>query len=114
MVAAIAVLTSGTIVGCQQSSDEMTTVAMEEECQGATPEVRNAIYAAKLKNARARNPGGEWEENAQLITEAEEAVRSRARTACMNERFKMYVIVGYFKKVLILRYLPHRRQGRVR
>ena len=72
-VAAIAVLTSGMIVGCQQSSDEMTTVAMEEECQGATPEVRNAIYAAKLKNARARNLGGEWEENAQLITEAEEA-----------------------------------------
>jgi nucleoid-associated protein YgaU len=72
-VAAIAVLTSGMIVGCQQSSDEMTTVAVEEECQGATPEVRNAIYAAKLKNARARNLGGEWEENAQLIAEAEEA-----------------------------------------
>ena len=72
-VAAIAVLTSGLIVGCQQSSDEMTTVAVEEECQGATPEVRNAIYAAKLKNARARNLGGEWEDNAQLITEAEEA-----------------------------------------
>ncbi len=72
-VAAIAVLTSGMIVGCQQSSDEMTTVAVEEECQGANPEVRNAIYAAKLKNARARNLGGEWEENAQLIAEAEEA-----------------------------------------
>jgi nucleoid-associated protein YgaU len=72
-VAAIAVLTSGMIVGCQQSSDEMTTVVVEEECQGATPEVRNAIYAAKLKNARARNLGGEWEENAQLIAEAEEA-----------------------------------------
>ena len=72
-VAAFAVLTSGMIVGCQQSSDEMTTVAVEEECQGATPEVRNAIYAAKLKNARARNLGADWEENAKLITEAEEA-----------------------------------------
>ena len=72
-VAAIAVLTSGLIVGCQQSSDEMTNVAVEEECQGATPEVRNAIYAAKLKNARARNLGAEWEENAELIAEAEQA-----------------------------------------
>ena len=60
-VAAIALLTSGLMVGCQQSSDEMTEVAMEEECQGATPEVRNAIYAAKLKNARARNLGADWE-----------------------------------------------------
>ncbi len=56
-VAAIAVMTSGMIVGCQQSStDDAPADAMaEEECQGATPEVRNAIYAAKLKNARARN-----------------------------------------------------------
>jgi len=72
-VAAIAVLTSGLIVGCQQSSDDMTTVTVDEECQGATPEVRNAIYAAKLKNARARNLGAEWEENAELIAEAEQA-----------------------------------------
>ena len=37
---------------------------MKDDCQGATPEVRNAIYAAKLKNARARNLGADWEENA--------------------------------------------------
>ncbi len=73
-VAAIAVLTSGILVGCQQSSDEMTTM-VEEECQGATPEVRNAIYAAKLKNARARNLGAEWEENAKLIEQAERAAK---------------------------------------
>jgi len=83
-VAAIAVLTSGMIVGCQQSSDEMTTVAAEEECQGATPEVRNAIYAAKLKNARARNLGAEWEENAKLIEEAEQAAKD-----CDNVRAKI-------------------------
>lgn len=83
-VAAIAVLTSGFIVGCQQSSDEMTTVAAEEECQGATPEVRNAIYAAKLKNARARNLGGEWEENAKVIEEAEQAAAD-----CENVRAKI-------------------------
>jgi len=83
-VAAIAVLTSGLIVGCQQSTDEMTTVAVEEECQGATPEVRNAIYAAKLKNARARNLGAEWEENAKIIEEAEQAAKD-----CDNDRAKM-------------------------
>ena len=84
-VAAIAVLTSGIIVGCQQSSDEMTTVAVEEECQGATPEVRNAIYAAKLKNARARNLGAEgWEENAKVIEEAEQAAKD-----CENVRAKI-------------------------
>jgi len=82
-VAAIAVLTSGMVVGCQQSTDEMTTVA-EEECQGATPEVRNAIYAAKLKNARARNLGAEWEENAQVIAEAEQAAAD-----CENVRAKI-------------------------
>jgi nucleoid-associated protein YgaU len=83
-VAAIAVLTSGLIVGCQQSSDDMTTVAAEEECQGATPEVRNAIYAAKLKNARARNLGAEWEANARIIAEAEQAAKD-----CENVRAKI-------------------------
>lgn len=83
-VAAITLLTSGIMVGCQQSSDEMTEVAMEEECQGATPEVRNAIYAAKLKNARARNLGADWEENAKIIEEAEQAAAD-----CENVRAKI-------------------------
>ena len=83
-VATIALLTSGIMVGCQQSSDEMTEVAMEEECLGATPEVRNAIYAAKLKNARARNLGAEWEENAKIIEEAEQAAAD-----CENVRAKI-------------------------
>jgi len=83
-VAAITLLTSGIMVGCQQSSDEMTEVAMEEECQGATPEVRNAIYAAKLKNARARNLGADWEENAKIIAEAEQAAAD-----CENVRAKI-------------------------
>jgi len=85
-VAAIAVMTSGLIVGCQQSStsDDMPTQVADEECQGATPEVRNAIYAAKLKNARARNLGAEWEENAKIIEEAEQAAAD-----CQNVRAKM-------------------------
>ena len=85
-VAAIAFMTSGMIVGCQQSStDDMATdMAAEEECQGATPEVRNAIYAAKLKNARARNLGADWEENAKIIEEAEKAAED-----CQNVRAKI-------------------------
>ena len=85
--ASIAVLTMGLIAGCQQSAttDEMETeMAAEEEWQGATPEVRNAIYAAKLKNARARNLGAEWEENAKIIEEAEQAAAD-----CENVRAKI-------------------------
>jgi len=85
-VAAIAVMTSGLMVGCQQSStDDMPaepTVA-EDTCEGATPEVRNAIYAAKLKNARARNLGAEWEETAELIEQAEAAAAD-----CNNDMAK--------------------------
>jgi nucleoid-associated protein YgaU len=85
-VTAIAVLTSGLMVGCQQSStDDMPAEPMaEEECLGATPEVRNAIYAAKLKNARARNLGADWEENAKIIAEAEQAAAD-----CENVRAKI-------------------------
>ncbi len=86
-VAAIALITSGIAVGCQQSSstDDMATdMAATDECQGATPEVRNAIYAAKLKNARARNLGAEWEANAKIIEEAEAAAAD-----CENVRAKI-------------------------
>ena len=85
-VAAVAFMTSGLIVGCQQSSapEPAPTETAEEECQGATPEVRNAIYAAKLKNARARNLGAEWEENAKIIEEAEAAAED-----CQHVRAKI-------------------------
>lgn len=76
-IASIAFITSGIAVGCQQSDSTMAAstedAAMADECQGATPEVRNAIYAAKLKNARARNLGAEWEYNANIIASAEKA-----------------------------------------
>ncbi len=68
---AIAVITVGFAVGC--TSDTKTMEPMAEECMGATPEVKNAIYAAKLKNARARNLGYEWRDTAKTITAAEKA-----------------------------------------
>ena len=74
-VSVLALATSAIAIGCQQTDSTMTTTetAVEEECEGATPEVRNAIYAAKLKNARARNLGADWEETAELIEAAEAA-----------------------------------------
>ncbi|HUV21646.1 MAG TPA: hypothetical protein VMZ32_07670 [Gammaproteobacteria bacterium] len=86
-VTALAVLTSGFMVGCQQSSTEdmpAEPTMAEDTCEGATPEVRNAIYAAKLKNARARNLGADWEENAKIIEEAEKAAAD-----CENVRAKV-------------------------
>jgi nucleoid-associated protein YgaU len=85
-VTAIALMTSGLMVGCQQSStDDMPAepTAAVDTCEGATPEVRNAIYAAKLKNARARNLGADWEANAKTIEDAEAAAAD-----CDNDRAK--------------------------
>jgi len=79
---AIAVITVGFTVGC--TSDTKTMEPMAEECMGATPEVKNAIYAAKLKNARARNLGYEWRDTAKTIAAAEKAAEEcdfdRAKT----------------------------------
>ncbi len=78
-IAAIAAIMTGFLAGC--ASTEETPMATEEECLGATAEVKNAIYAAKLKNARTRNLGLEWRETAKLIATAEEAAEE-----CDNSR----------------------------
>ena len=85
-VTAIAVSTIGFVAGCASGgSEEMEPKEpMEEECQGATPEVKNAIYAAKLKNARVRNVGYEWRDTAKIIQEAEQAAED-----CENVRAKI-------------------------
>lgn len=79
---AIAVITVGFVVGCARDSTE-TMEPMAEECMGATPDVKNAIYAAKLKNARARNLGYEWRDTAKTIAAAEKAAEE-----CDNDRAK--------------------------
>lgn len=81
---AIAAVTAGFAVGCaSDTSETMETATVEEECMGATPEVKNAIYAAKLKNARARNLGFEWRDTAKLIESAQ-----KAADECDNARAK--------------------------
>lgn len=83
-IAAIAVFTTSFAVGCASSSDDVTPPEETVECTGATPEVKNAIYAAKLKNARARNLGYEWRDTAKIIQEAEQAAAD-----CENVRAKI-------------------------
>jgi hypothetical protein len=81
---AIAAVTAGFAVGCaSDTSETMETAMTEEECMGATSEVKNAIYAAKLKNARARNLGFEWRDTAKLIESAQ-----KAADECDNARAK--------------------------
>ena len=81
---AIATFTTGLAVGCSSTGTDMTETATVEECMGASPEVKNAIYAAKLKNARARNLGMEWRDTAKLIETAEKEAE-----VCNNARAKI-------------------------
>ncbi|MFT5663282.1 MAG: nucleoid-associated protein YgaU [Gammaproteobacteria bacterium] len=74
-ITAVAVFTAGFAVGCASGGSEATVEpeVVVDECQGASPEAKNAIYAAKLKNARARNLGYDSAANEALIKEAEAA-----------------------------------------
>ncbi len=74
-IAAVAVFTAGFAVGCASGGSESTVEpeVVAEECEGATPEAKNAIYAAKLKNARAINLGFDSAANEKLIKAAEQA-----------------------------------------
>jgi nucleoid-associated protein YgaU len=81
-IAAVAVFTTSFAVGCASGGSESTSgaevVAEEnvEENEGASAEAKRAIYAAKLKNARARNLGFGDTWNVKLIKAAEEAAAS--------------------------------------
>lgn len=90
-ITTVAVFTTGFAIGCSTGSEQTTPAPDEpvvEECQGATPEVKNAIYAAKLKNARARNLGYEWRDTAKIIQDAEKAAEDcdNVRAMILAER----------------------------
>lgn len=72
-ITAVAVFTTGFAVGCASGGSESTVEpeVVVNDCEGASPEAKNAIYAAKLKNARARNLGFDTSENDKLIKAAE-------------------------------------------
>jgi nucleoid-associated protein YgaU len=74
-ITAVAVFTTGIAVGCASGGSESTAEpeAVADKCEGASPETKNAIYAAKLKNARAKNLGFDSESNGRWIEAAEKA-----------------------------------------
>jgi len=73
-IVAVTVFTASFAVGCASVGSNTTdAVAEVKDCEGASPEANSAIYAAKLKNARARNLGFDSAENAELIKAAEQA-----------------------------------------
>jgi|TARA_B110000971_G_scaffold51677_2_gene52330 nucleoid-associated protein YgaU len=87
-IVAVTVFTAGFAVGCASSGSKTTepteAVAEVKECEGASPEAKNAIYAAKLKNARARNLGFDSAENVKLIKAAEQAAADCNDVRAMN------------------------------
>jgi LysM repeat protein len=78
---AIALLSSGLVVGCASDSTEEPAPATEaaQECPSAA--AKNAIYSAKIKLARAEKLGYAWRDTGQLIKDAE-----KAAAECDNEK----------------------------
>jgi nucleoid-associated protein YgaU len=84
-IVAVTVFTAGFAVGCASVGNNTTdAVAEVKECEGASPEANSAIYAAKLKNARARNLGFDTTENEKLIKAAELAAADCNDVRAMN------------------------------
>jgi nucleoid-associated protein YgaU len=65
----VATLTLGLAVGCATTEEPME----EETAAGPSPAAKNAIYSAKLANAKAAKLGYEWRDTGKLIQEAEKA-----------------------------------------
>ena len=73
-LATVAVLSTGLMAGC--SSKEEPAPAAESMSQtesGPSAAAKNAIYSAKIKNARAAKLGYEWRDTGKLIKAAEKA-----------------------------------------
>jgi nucleoid-associated protein YgaU len=63
----VAALTLGLAVGCA------TKEPKEEEAAGPNAAAKNAIYSAKLANAKAAKLGHEWRDTGKMIQDAEKA-----------------------------------------
>ncbi len=73
-ISTIAVLSMGLMAGCTTTTEEAAPApetTTEKECPSA--EAKNAIYAAKIKQARAVKLGYAWRDTAELIEAAEKA-----------------------------------------
>jgi len=74
----VAVMATGLLAGCATdgSSEGDTTASTTEsapEKAGANAAAKNAIYSAKIKNARANRAGYAWRDTAKMIAAAEKA-----------------------------------------
>ena len=76
-LAAIVLFSAGLAAGCASDQTEEqptpTPEAKQEEQKGPSAEAKNAIYAAKVKQAEARKLGYEWRDTGKLIKQAEKA-----------------------------------------
>lgn len=73
-LATVAVLSTGLMAGC--SSKDEPAPATEPAAQtesGPSAAAKNAIYSAKIKNARAAKLGYEWRDTGKIIKAAEKA-----------------------------------------
>jgi LysM repeat protein len=70
-LAAVAIISSGLVVGCASTEEPAPTPDPVQECPTAA--AKNAIYSAKIKLARAEKLGYAWRDTAQMIKDAEKA-----------------------------------------
>lgn len=70
---AVALLSSGLVVGCASDSTEEPAPATEAAQECPTAAAKNAIYSAKIKLARAEKLGYAWRDTGKMIADAEKA-----------------------------------------
>ncbi len=75
-LATVAVLSTGLMAGCASNdkpapADDMKPMVKTQA--GPSAAAKNAIYSAKIKNARAAKLGYEWRDTGKLIKKAEKA-----------------------------------------
>ncbi|MDJ0881192.1 MAG: LysM peptidoglycan-binding domain-containing protein [Gammaproteobacteria bacterium] len=79
-MAAVAVLSTGLMVGCaSDTKEEPAPVAEKQDCPSAA--AKNAIYSAKIKLARAEKLGYAWRDTGKMIKDAE-----KAAAKCDNDK----------------------------
>jgi nucleoid-associated protein YgaU len=70
-LAAVALISSGLVVGCASTEEPAPTPEPTQECPTAA--AKNAIYSAKIKLARAEKLGYSWRDTGKMIQDAEKA-----------------------------------------
>ncbi len=80
--AAVAVLSTGLMVGCASDTAEEPAPSTDTQAQACpSAEAKNAIYSAKVKLARAEKLGYAWRDTGKMIKDAE-----KAAAACDNDK----------------------------